>query len=220
MLSHLDDIIYPDRCEVIETPSQRYVYVIYKNGYSSLNKSRINKKWRTLFNEQIRRLDNIDVILRDPDDRFLSGINTYLQYLLKDNPSLDPDTALWFAKNYLFLNRHYCLQFSWLLNLARYAASDAKFNFIGMEDLDTITGINAKPEGIDPASLELREKLKDISALEIYHRIDRCLYDCIGQSLTFAETLGYIRDQDTDAYDKVIGKSIRLSALLHVLPKT
>jgi len=33
MLSRLDDVIYPNRCEVIEIePSQRYIYPIFKNA--------------------------------------------------------------------------------------------------------------------------------------------------------------------------------------------
>jgi hypothetical protein len=37
MLSQLDHIIYPDRCEVYEiVPSQRYFYPIFKNGSSSI----------------------------------------------------------------------------------------------------------------------------------------------------------------------------------------
>jgi len=220
MLSQLDNIIYPDRCEVLEViPSQRYVYVIFKNGYTSLTKSKIINKWRTLINEQIRSLDSVDIILRDPEERLVSGVNTYLQYLIKENPQLDEETVLWFIKNYLFLNRHYCLQFSWLLNLARYANATTKFNFLGMDELNSISGFDEKPRGIDPMPSDLRDKLRDISQWEMFHRLDNCLLECVGQSLTFAEVVEYIQKRDPHAYSSVIEKSIKVIEPLNVLRK-
>ena len=120
MLSNLDRILFPDRCEVIEVvPSQRYVYPIFKNGSSSIHTESQRQGWRVQVNEQIRRINSIDVIIREPRGRLLSGINTYIQIVLRDNPKLDPVTVEWFALNYLYLNSHYCPQFMWLINLSR-----------------------------------------------------------------------------------------------------
>lgn len=78
MLSYLDCIIFPDRCEVIEViPSQRYVYPIFKNGRSSLYYYVKTHKYRLLFNEQLKKLNSIDVILQDPYERFTSGVNAF-----------------------------------------------------------------------------------------------------------------------------------------------
>ena len=145
MLSHLDRIIFPDRCEVIEVvPSQRYVYPIFKNGRSSLTIVAEKNNWRISLNDQIKRINSIDVILRDPQDRLISGINTFIQHTLRDNPDLDPHTVEWFALNYISLNRHYASQFAWLLNLARYLNPDAKLNFLSMSAIGEITGRNSK----------------------------------------------------------------------------
>ena len=107
MLSHLDRMLFPDRCEVIEIiPSQRYVYIIFKNGYSSFNSFKIKNPCRILINQQIQKLNSIDIIIRDPQDRLTSGINTFIQHTIRDNPALNSDTVEWLALNYTSLNRH------------------------------------------------------------------------------------------------------------------
>ena len=206
MLSHLDRTLFPDRCEVIEVvPSQRYVYVIFKNGYSSFDSFIIANPRRILINQQIQKLNSIDVIIRNPEDRLISGINTFIQHTVRDNPGLDPATVEWFALNYLSLNRHYVLQFAWLLNLARYLDVNAKLNFLPMDAVGPITGFDQKPVGVLPASTELIEKISSIKNNEMYQRIDAKLFDCIGQSMTFKELLQHIKTGDLPAYEYVIG---------------
>jgi hypothetical protein len=206
MLSHLDRIIFPDRCEVIEViPSQRYVYVIFKNGYASFSSYQKTNPRRIFINQQIQKLTNIDVIVRDPQDRLISGINTFIQHTIRDNPDLDPTTVEWFALNYLCLNRHYASQFSWLLNLARYLKVDTKLNFLSMDAVGEITGFNIKPRGVLPVSTELIEKISLIKNNEMYNRIDTVIFDCIGQTMTFAQLLQHIKTTDPDAYAFVIG---------------
>ena len=206
MLSHLDRIIFPDRCEVIEViPSQRYVYPIFKNGNSSLYMAVRKNNWRIKINEQIAQLNDIDVVIRQPLERFISGINTFIQLILRDNPSLDPSTVEWFALNYQSLNRHYAGQFLWLVNLARYLNLDAKLNFLPMSTIGEITGIDATPEGVLPVSAKLAEQVLLIKNNEMYQRIDAVIFGCIGQSLTFKELLQQINTVDPAAYEYVIG---------------
>lgn len=205
MLSHLDRSLFPDRCEVIEIiPSQRYVYVIFKNGHSSFDSFKITNPCRILINQQIQKLNNIDVVIRNPEDRLPSGINTFIQHTLRDNPDLDPLTVEWFALNYLSLNRHYASQFSWLLNLARYLDVDTKLNFLPMDAVGEITGFNKKPKGVPPVSTELIEKISLIKNNKMYHRIDAVIFDCIGQTMTFTQLLQHIKTTDPDAYAYVI----------------
>ena len=206
MLSHLDRIIFPDRCEVIEVvPSQRYVYVILKNGHSSFNSFKITNPCRIIVNQQIQKLTNIDVIVRDPQDRLISGINTFIQHTVRDNPVLDPVTVEWFALNYLCLNRHYASQFSWLLNLARYLNPDTSLNFLPISAVGDITGLDMKPIGIQQASKELIDQINLITNNEMYQRIDAVIFGCIGQSMTFTQVLQYIKTVDSPAYEYVIG---------------
>jgi hypothetical protein len=205
MLSHLDRILFPDRCEVIEViPSQRYVYVIFKNGYASFLSYQKTNNCRVLINQQINKITNIDIIVRDPQDRLVSGINTYTQHIMRDNPTLDLSTVEWFAQNYLYIDRHYHLQFSWLLNLARYLGADTKLNFLSMNDISRIISVNKKPEGVNNVTTELSTQIAQITNNEMYQRIDMIIFECIGRSMTFKELLQHIKISDPAAYAYVI----------------
>lgn len=221
MLSHLDCIIFPDRCEVIELePSQRYVYPIFKNGQTSLVGYARKNSLRILLNEQIAKAKSVDVILRDPQQRLESGINTFIQMTMRDNPGLDSNTVLWFAKNYLFLNRHYAPQFFWVLNLARYVDPKAPMNFLSMDHVDAIAKVNRKPNDIVPITKDLSAQLIDIPNIEMYVRLDQSLCRCINESLTFSQLLERIKQTDPEAYDWTIGRSQRILKPTHALSKT
>jgi len=218
MLSHLDRVLFPDRCEVREIiSSQRYVYVIFKNGHSSINVSRLADPQRIHINQQILKLNSIDVIIRNPEDRLLSGINTFIQHTLRDNPDLDGATVEWFALNYISLDRHYASQFVWLLNLARYLNPDAKLNLLPMSAVVELTGKNIKPDGVLRASAALTEKVASIKNNEMYQRIDLAIFKCIGRSLTFKELLQNIKTTDPAAYEYVIEYSQQILNPTYVL---
>ena len=218
MLSHLDRVLFPDRCEVREIiSSQRYVYVIFKNGHSSINVSRLTDPQRIHINQQILKLNSIDVIIRNPKDRLLSGINTFIQHTLRDNPGLDAATVEWFALNYISLDRHYASQFVWLLNLAKYLNPDAKLNLLPMSAVVELTGKNIKPDGVLQASAALTEKVSSIKNNEMYQRIDLAIFKCIGQSLTFKELLQNIKTTDPAAYEYVVEYSQQILNPTYVL---
>ena len=205
MLSRIDDIIFPDRCEVIEIEaSQRGIYPIYKNGSSSLNEYAQAQKLKILFNEQIKKISNIDIILRDPLERFISGINTYVSNIKRDNPQLDVDTIIYFAETYLFLDRHYAPQFSWLVNLTRYAGKNTKLHLYGMESLKEFTPLSINPNETMMLSPEVIDRLKSNMHNEMYLRIDNLLLSLVGQSTTFNEILTYLKQQDPKACDHVL----------------
>jgi hypothetical protein len=211
MLSHLDHIIFPDRCEVIEVvPSQRYVYPIFKNGQSSLLASASQHKWKFFLNEQIKKINSIDVFVRDPEDRLASGISSFIQTTLRDHPDLDPHTVNWFAENYLYLNRHYAPQFLWLINLARYTNSECVLNFFGMDNLKMVTDLHQRPFKRIHVNTQLPNS-------EMYQRIDQILLDCVGSSMTFEHLIRHIHHKDKHAYDWVIGRSQRILNPTYVL---
>jgi len=217
MLSHLDRILFPDRCEVIEViPSQRYVYPIFKNGSSNLFEAAEANNWRIKLNEQIRRLSDIEIVVRDPEERFISGVNTFVQLTCQDNPSLDPDTVVWFAKNYLFLNRHYCTQFHWLVHLSNYTNIDARLHFLGMEDIKSITSLY-RPLDILPVASELRQQLVNLPNNQMYQRIDKVIFNCVGSSMTFTQLIQHIKISDRAAYDYVIGRTQQMLNPTYVL---
>lgn len=203
MLSHLDFILFPDRCEVLEIiPSQRYFYPIFKNGSTSIKHQAIKSKWKVYLNNKIRKIPSVDVIVRDPQKRLVSGVNTFVTQTLLANPELDKDTVFWFASNYLHLNRHYSMQYSWLLNLARYLDPATKINLLGLTDITQLTDFTEDPWS-QGHNLNFKECL-NLPNQEMYYRIDQVLCDAIGSSLTFSEITDLIRTQDPVAFNHVI----------------
>lgn len=219
MLSHLDRVLFPDRCEVIEIiPSQRYVYIIFKNGHTSFFTPQKTNNWPIRINQQIQRINSIDVIIRNPQDRLISGINTFIQHTVRDNPGLDPVTVEWFALNYVSLNRHYASQFTWLLNLARYLNPEAKLNLLPMSAIGELTGRDSKPEGVRPADPALIEQVLSVKNNAMYQRIDDVIFDCIGQSLTWQQLLQRIKSADPVAYEYVIEYAQQILNPTYALP--
>lgn len=200
MLSRLDDIIYPNRCEVIEIEaSQRYIYPIFKNGSSSITEHAAQQKYKILLNEQIKRINTIDVVLREPTARYVSGIKTFVHNIKRDNPALDLATILYFAENYLFLNRHYAPQLSWLVQLSRYTTADTRLKLVGMESLGNYTPLSISPLETVAVDYEISSNIHN----EMYIRLDNLLMNLIGQELTFKEILNYLKQQDPVAYQKL-----------------
>ena len=197
MLSQLDNIIFPDRCDVLEiVPSQRYVYPIYKNGSSSL----YNSGFRLVDYDELKNISIVDIYVRNPYERFVTGVNSFLHY----NPSLDRKTALYFINNYLFLNRHFCPQFYWVVNLQRF--TDAKIRINNMQSLSEITKLTYnKSEDFQSDEIVSTDKIN------FYLSIDKVLTeDLVGQTVTFKFIIQTIRYRYPDVYKEIIQRSMDL----------
>ena len=193
MRSALDTELFPELCEVVEMPlHNQWVYLIQKNGSSSLRIQQSRDNLAVFTNDEISALDYVDVYVRNPRARYVSGINTYLQHLQRDHPELDYNTAFWFARRYKFLNTHYLPQFHWLANLSKYLRNDTKIRFRNFQDLDRITSINKKPEGIDPHTVEFVKTLfSDDTNIELWLYLDQILLDLAGAEMTWNDLIQY-----------------------------
>jgi hypothetical protein len=202
MFNRINEILFPNKCEVIKF-DDAYIYPIFKNGRSSILASTIINNRKILINEQIKKLTAVDIIVRNPIDRYISGINTFVWLTKRDNPNLDVSTILYFAENYLFLNRHYAPQLSWVFNLLRYTNENVILRLHGMEYISTLTNLNLKPEGEEQLLHPLDIiRLKNNIHNEMYLRLDNILFNLIGQNLTFKEILEHLK-QDPLAYSKI-----------------
>lgn len=220
MFSELDNIIFPDGCEVIEiVPSQHYVFPIFKCGRSSLTESMDNKGWTFVAEKNISKIKQpITVFLRDPRDRFFSGINTFIQHLQNHDPSLDRKNILYFANRYLFLNRHYAPQFFWLLNLARFIGEDAKIKLCHMTDISKLTDVHSDA-GIIPMNAQDKIEMENLdwAKLELFVYLDQILIDHIGQTMSIKEILQHVKQNHSELYKLIFQKTLDL---VNVLPKT
>ena len=118
---------------------------------------------------------------------------------------MDLDTIIYFAETYLFLNRHYAPQFSWLVNLTRYVDKNTtKLHLHGMDSLKEFTPLILKPNEEKILSQEVVDRLNTNIHNEMYLRIDNLLLSLVGQSVTFEEILTYLKEQDLKAYEHVL----------------
>jgi len=208
MQTALDTELFPDLCEVVEIPlHSQWVYLIQKNGNSSLRAQQSQDNLAMFANDQIRTLDYVDVYIRNPRSRYISGINTYLQFLQRDHPELDSATAFWFAKRYKFLNTHYLPQFHWLANLSRYLRSDAKIRLRDFKNFDSITNVKRIPKVVPPSKEFVQQLFADDNGIELWLYLDQILLDLSGSMFTWDELLEYYHCNHKNIIE-------------HVLPKT
>lgn len=87
------------------------IYPIFRNGSISL-KSACDKVFT---NNEISACDGIDILIRNPRDRFVSGINEYCR-----KNRIDVTEARQLAFEGRLVDRHFAPQYVWLLHLFRY----------------------------------------------------------------------------------------------------
>lgn len=175
------------------------------------------KGWTFVATQDIEKIKQpITVFLRDPRERFISGLNTFVQHLQPDD--LDPHTVLYFANRYLFLNRHYAPQFFWLLNLYRYTAPNAWVTFRPITDISQLTDIHSHAD-VEPITPSLLEKIKsfDWSKMELYFYLDEILLGHMGKTVKICDLIEHIKKDHTRLYDLVFQRSLNIA---HVLSKT
>jgi len=189
MLTDLDSMLFPDDCEVVEIPPlDRHIYLIQKNASSSLREEALVQGWRILKNQDLQTFASVDVYLRDPAERYVSGINTFVQHLMRDNIGLDARTCEILASNYCFLNRHYLPQWHWLVNLARFLDPQCVIRLHRLEQLDQVT-LRRDRAGMPPVNHD-RTLVQILEAkLGFWFLLDRILLGRCGQSLTWREIM-------------------------------
>ena len=208
MLGILDAELFPDDCDVIEIPHHnQHVYLIQKNGNTSLRKENLRHGYRIYSNHEIQTLPAVDVYIRNPRSRYISGVNTYLQHLQRDHPELDYQTAFWFAKKYLFLNRHYLPQFYWIYNLSKFLAPDAKIRFRDFKTFGSITEIQDRAKVVPPTKEFVQQLLDNNINIEFWWYVDQILLDLAGQDLSWLQLVEHYKNNFPEVAHRVLSKT-------------
>ncbi len=206
MRTALDSELFPKLCEVVEIPlHNQWVYLIQKNGSSSLRFQQSRDNLAVFTNDEISTLDYVDVYIRNPRARYVSGINTYLQNLQRDHPELDYLTAFWFAKHYKFLNTHYLPQFYWVANLSKHLRKDTKIRIRDFQKINQIIDIKITHLQIIAADKKFIKKLfEDDINIELWLFLDQILLDLSGQEMTWSQLLDHYQHYHPDIIKHVL----------------
>jgi len=109
MLTHWNNLLNTD-CTVVDI-GHHTVYPMFRVGYTSL----LADADRTYINEQISNCEHIDILIRDPRDRFVSGINEYCR-----QNKLDIEGIMKLVEKGMLVDRHFAPQYLWLLHLYKF----------------------------------------------------------------------------------------------------
>lgn len=146
--------------KVVHISDDLIVFPIFKNGKSSIEYFAKENSCRVYINGQCKKLDKITVFLRDPVERYISGVHSFIEFEKRKNDYLDYDTVLWCIKNHDIKNEHYDSQFQWISRLERFYQGDISLRPVS-DLLDII------PQRIRPAISELNQEQKNkIIAIE------------------------------------------------------
>ena len=139
------------------------IYPIFKNGRTSLYHYGLKKQAKTFINEQLKNLKHIHVFLREPEERFISGVNTYIEF---ENLGSQEDTTLKQIEEMKICDRHFIPQYFWLMHLSKYFKGSVRLATI--EELRLT--ISTRDEPVKPNGTEIphvtkkrKEKIKKIN---------------------------------------------------------
>lgn len=199
MFSIIDKKLFPDSVHLVEIANGNIVFPIFKNGSSTVNAI----KNKDVHFTEIDELQVIDVFIRDPWERFLSGVNTYISC-----NNLDYNTTAKIINDVGFLNLHFAPQLFWIINLQRFVKSKIRIN--NLSDLKKYTSLHKHKSQTDNQIVHLSKLFEHNQQLKYYIELDLVLYEnfmncvtdfsCIHKTLTtnynelYTDTIVYSRE--------------------------
>lgn len=115
MFKNLVKILTTD-CEVIQFNNHDFFYPIFKNGSSSLKDYAFKNKLNVFKNKEISHVKKITVFMRDPEERFASGIHTFFYFA---NCAINKH-KLKKIENFDIVDKHFIPQYLWLVHLQKH----------------------------------------------------------------------------------------------------
>jgi hypothetical protein len=202
MFSVIDRMLFPDFVNVVEGDNH-YVYPIFKNGSTTMLKS---DNARVLTFSEIRDLELIDVYIREPYERFLSGVLTYC-----NEYDLDPLQASKIINKVYFVDNHFCPQLFWVLNLKRFTNADIRIN--NLDNLPANKKLQNKQTGYD----HLDKLFSNNIDLKFHLELDYVLYENhMGQVVSVNRILETLKSNYADLYNQTFGYTKTIMADLGI----
>jgi hypothetical protein len=168
--------IFTTDCLVIKMPNGEYVYPIFKNGRSSLRRFAKQDQLEVIKNEQLSTLTDITVFLREPVERFVSGVHTVIEF----EDIVDVPAFLKEVENFNFYNRHFIPQVYWLLHLLKYFKGKVKL--LPVETLYNLIP-NRDAPNINKLTAERQQQILSIEHKNYIQADQRLMYSYLGKTV-------------------------------------
>ena len=157
MLTHWNKLLNTD-CTVVDI-GPHTVYPIFRVGFTTLS-SVCERKY---VNKQIAECKHIDVMIRDPGDRFVSGINEYSR-----QNNLDVEETWKLVEQDKLVDRHFAPQYMWLLHLYKFYKGTV--TILPFDHIKQITSVHERKDDINKPVPLLKSFLNvDYAIVEHYN---------------------------------------------------
>jgi|TARA_R110000796_G_scaffold13438_3_gene43397 hypothetical protein len=167
MLGHWANLLNTD-CIVVDI-GPHTVYPIFRVGSSSLMS--VADKMYT--NKQIHTCEHIDIMIRDPGDRFVSGLNVYCQ-----QNNLDVKETWRLVDQGKLVNRHFAPQYLWLLHLYKFYKGTVTLK--PFDNIKKITNVHKKKD---------KSKKVAVTLLKSFVEVDYRLMDHYNETIQLGELI-------------------------------
>lgn len=178
--------IFTTDCSVIKLSNEAYVYPIFKNGRSSLIEYAEQQKLQIFKNSELSNLSEITVFLRDPKERFISGVHTVIEF----EGISDIHKFLKEVESFKFYNRHFIPQIYWLFHLLKYF--NGKVKLLPVEELYNYIP-NRNAPNIKKISTERKQQILSIVHKKYIEADQQLMYRYLGKSVELKKIIDEFR---------------------------
>jgi len=155
---------------------QKHIYPIFKNGRSIIIRYAKDHEIRPLINGQVKKIDRITVYLRDPKQRFISGVHSFIGFE-KRKTDIDFGTVVHLVGSHGLTNEHFEPQYNWIKRLAEFFHGDLEL--LPIDELMKLIDHRIKPAIPDIT----KEQHEIIGQIQSDLRADKALLQFEGRTI-------------------------------------
>jgi hypothetical protein len=171
MLTQWNKLLNTD-CTVVDI-GPHTVYPIFRVGHTSLMASADN----TYTNKQIAKCKHIDILIRDPGERFVSGLNQYSRH-----NNLEVEETWDLVEKGRLVDRHFAPQYMWLLHLYKFYRGTVTLN--PFHTIKKITNMHEKKD---------KRKKVAVALLKSFVEVDYKLMEHYNETIQLGQLINEYR---------------------------